>query len=609
MRRESVENLAHRFNSEPEHTRRVAALSLEMFDGLAATGLHELGDAERELLWAACMLHDIGTAIDYEDHHRHSHYMVLNAGLPGFAPRELVLVGLITRYHRKGDPDASELRELAEAGDDERLLLLCALIRLAEQFERSRDGAIRRVSVGTENGTVTLGRRPRPAARSERADLGRPPQRGPARTGARAQGRNRSVRRVAASLPLAAVLLNITAVAVLLPDIRLDLGSSSSGAQWVLNAYLLALAALLPLVARLRGPVLAPAGALAMAAGAVACAGADATALVVTGQAVQGAGAAALLACVVAPEGGSRAHLVAAAALPALALALGPLAGGRVRRAELVEGVLLGGRAAGAWRRVRPRCSARGGERRPPIADLARALAYAAGVSALTIVLVQSEPWGVGSQELIQTLMIVAAGLLVRPRAGATPRRPRSWAAAARSVAALCFLAPEYFELAPPADAAAQRRPAGGLTTAAVGGGRGRPTARRDPSPRACSGSRGSVAAGRRPAHAGHGRPGYGLRPDGARRDRHRRRPGARRRRARGAPGRSRRSCSRRSPAGAALGLAAAGAVFQHVQADQRAGGASFEGALARGVAVGALSLLAFAAAGAASAWLIGRGS
>jgi exopolyphosphatase/guanosine-5'-triphosphate,3'-diphosphate pyrophosphatase len=156
VRRASVENLAHRFNSEPEHVGRVAALSLEMFDGLAAAGLHDFGDPERELLWAACVLHDIGTAIDYDDHHRHSHYLILNAGLPGFDPRELVLVGLIARYHRKGEPDASELGALAKSRDDDRLRLLCAIIRLAEQLERSRDGAIRRVSVAAGNGTITL---------------------------------------------------------------------------------------------------------------------------------------------------------------------------------------------------------------------------------------------------------------------------------------------------------------------------------------------------------------------------------------------------------------------------------------------------------------------
>src|SRR5215217_5871141 len=156
VRRESVENLAHRFNSEPDHVGRVAALSLEMFDGLAAAGLHDLGEAERELLWAACVLHDIGTAIDYDDHHRHSNYLILNAGLPGFDPRELMLIGLITRYHRKGEPDASELGDLAETDDAERLRLLCAIIRLAEQLERSRDGAIRRVTVASGDGTVRL---------------------------------------------------------------------------------------------------------------------------------------------------------------------------------------------------------------------------------------------------------------------------------------------------------------------------------------------------------------------------------------------------------------------------------------------------------------------
>jgi exopolyphosphatase / guanosine-5'-triphosphate,3'-diphosphate pyrophosphatase len=156
VRRESVLNLGHRFNADPGHVDRVAELSLAMFDGLGRAGLHDLEDTDRELLWAACMLHDIGTAIDYDDHHRHSHYLVLNAGLPGFTPRELVLVGLIARYHRKGDPDASELGPLAERGDEERLRLLCAIIRLAEQFERSRDGAVRQVRVAAHDGTVAL---------------------------------------------------------------------------------------------------------------------------------------------------------------------------------------------------------------------------------------------------------------------------------------------------------------------------------------------------------------------------------------------------------------------------------------------------------------------
>jgi exopolyphosphatase/guanosine-5'-triphosphate,3'-diphosphate pyrophosphatase len=156
VRRQSVENLAHRFNSDPEHVGHVARLSLEMFDGLREAGLHDYGSEERELLWAACLLHDIGVAIDYDDHHHHSHYLILHAGLPGFTPRELVLIGLIARYHRKGDPDASGLGDLEHHDDQRRLELLCGVIRLAEQLERSRDQSVAGVRIGAADGAVTL---------------------------------------------------------------------------------------------------------------------------------------------------------------------------------------------------------------------------------------------------------------------------------------------------------------------------------------------------------------------------------------------------------------------------------------------------------------------
>ena len=91
--RPSVRNLAAAVRADEPHAQHVAALALSMFDGLANAGLHP-GDAEeRELLWAAALLHDIGTTVDYDDHHRHSRYLILNAGLPGFTPREVALSG------------------------------------------------------------------------------------------------------------------------------------------------------------------------------------------------------------------------------------------------------------------------------------------------------------------------------------------------------------------------------------------------------------------------------------------------------------------------------------------------------------------------------------
>jgi len=156
VRRESVMNLAHRYRTDDAHVEHVARLSLQMFDALGEADMHELGDWERELLWAACMLHDIGVTIDYDDHHRHSHYLILSAALPGFDPRELALIALIARWHRKGEPDPSELGDLESKGDGERLQLLCGVIRLAEQLERSRDGSVTAVELDDREPCVIL---------------------------------------------------------------------------------------------------------------------------------------------------------------------------------------------------------------------------------------------------------------------------------------------------------------------------------------------------------------------------------------------------------------------------------------------------------------------
>ena len=59
-------------------------------------------------------------------------------------------------HHRKGDPNEDDLGDLARTGDGERLRVLCGIIRLTEQFERSRDGAISQVSVSARKGTVAL---------------------------------------------------------------------------------------------------------------------------------------------------------------------------------------------------------------------------------------------------------------------------------------------------------------------------------------------------------------------------------------------------------------------------------------------------------------------
>jgi exopolyphosphatase / guanosine-5'-triphosphate,3'-diphosphate pyrophosphatase len=156
VRAASVRNLSAQYHFEPEHVAHVAALTLQMWDALASAGLHAGDPGERELVWAAAMLHDVGAAVDYDDHHKHSQYLVLNGGLPGFEPREVALIALMTRYHRKGDPGWGDLAPLARPGDEERLARGAALLRLAEQLERSRDQIVHEARMHTDDGVVRL---------------------------------------------------------------------------------------------------------------------------------------------------------------------------------------------------------------------------------------------------------------------------------------------------------------------------------------------------------------------------------------------------------------------------------------------------------------------
>ena len=151
VRRASVRNLAAEYRQDFGHIEHVAALALAMWDELGS------GDpVERELLWAAAMLHDIGMSIDYDDHHKHSRYLILNAGLPGFSPRETALIGQMARYHRKGYPRLGQFSALGRDGDDDLLTRCAAVLRVAEQLERSRDQAVDRVRVKVDDGRVEL---------------------------------------------------------------------------------------------------------------------------------------------------------------------------------------------------------------------------------------------------------------------------------------------------------------------------------------------------------------------------------------------------------------------------------------------------------------------
>jgi hypothetical protein len=385
--------------------------------------------------------------------------------------------------------------------------------------------------------------------------------------------------RRAASLVIAFALLDLTAVGVQLPTLRADLGSSPSGGQWILNSWLLALAVALVLARALPARRATLVGAVALAAGSIVCATAGSTAALVTGRAIAGAGVGALLAPVTST----------ALLLPALALAFGPVIGGEAAGHNWwhlwfwagVPGAAV--MAATALRDQPGSAEAPAPPRRTDVVLLAL-------VAAAVIVLVQNESWGLVSRSAVEALGVASMALL----ATRLPSPERAGLiAVAGGLAAFFFLLPQYLELAhliKPLESGARLSV---LTVAFVAGAViGRRVAAIFDRPvlgfalasiplvgfailSTVDPHTGTVALGAGLVCAGGGLGlGVGATPAGRLQD----------------------LIAAAAPA-AALMLAASGAVFQQVEADQRAAAASFQDALSQGVgdAIGALILLVVA--------------
>jgi exopolyphosphatase/guanosine-5'-triphosphate,3'-diphosphate pyrophosphatase len=95
-------------------------------------------------------------SVDYDDHHKHSRYLVLNSGLPGFDQREVAIIGQAVRFHRKGMPSSGGFDGLLGEGDVAVLDRCALLLRLAEDLERSRDQVVRTVKVRCGDEEVRL---------------------------------------------------------------------------------------------------------------------------------------------------------------------------------------------------------------------------------------------------------------------------------------------------------------------------------------------------------------------------------------------------------------------------------------------------------------------
>jgi exopolyphosphatase/guanosine-5'-triphosphate,3'-diphosphate pyrophosphatase len=134
--RQTVSRMAVRYEVSLQHAERVAELAVRLFADLQE--LHGLESNYGRLLEAAAYLHDTGHFVSSTRHHRHSHYLVANADLPGFDADARIFIAALCRYHRKNMPKSSQ-EEFTRLSKEQQgaLLRLIPLLRIADSLDRS----------------------------------------------------------------------------------------------------------------------------------------------------------------------------------------------------------------------------------------------------------------------------------------------------------------------------------------------------------------------------------------------------------------------------------------------------------------------------------------
>ena len=150
-----LERFASACGVELTHARQVAILAGEIYAGLCEH--FEIDCEDGRLLEAAARLQDVGYLINYDGHQKHSYHLILHSHLEGFRPEEIEIIANVARYHRGKEPKRKHdnFRRLS-AADQQRVLRLAAVLRLAGGLDRSHNQTVKSVEVRLNDDLLEL---------------------------------------------------------------------------------------------------------------------------------------------------------------------------------------------------------------------------------------------------------------------------------------------------------------------------------------------------------------------------------------------------------------------------------------------------------------------
>jgi exopolyphosphatase/guanosine-5'-triphosphate,3'-diphosphate pyrophosphatase len=131
---------------DEQHGIITAKFAVKLFD--ETKNLHNLNLEYRLLLEVAALLHDIGMFINVNDHHKHTHYLLMATPVIGLNKSQMAIVANVARYHRKSFPkNAHEAFRVLSSKDRVIVTKLAALLRLADAMDNEHASKVSDVEV------------------------------------------------------------------------------------------------------------------------------------------------------------------------------------------------------------------------------------------------------------------------------------------------------------------------------------------------------------------------------------------------------------------------------------------------------------------------------
>jgi exopolyphosphatase/guanosine-5'-triphosphate,3'-diphosphate pyrophosphatase len=138
-----------------KRAQHMAHIACRIFDGTRRA--HRLERRDRDLLESAALLSEIGSRINFFDREHNSYQLIRGGGLRGLTDREIEIIGLVTRYSRRGSPKERHAHFAALDTDAQHIVrVLAGMLRIAAGLDRGHDCRVSDVTCRERGGVIRM---------------------------------------------------------------------------------------------------------------------------------------------------------------------------------------------------------------------------------------------------------------------------------------------------------------------------------------------------------------------------------------------------------------------------------------------------------------------